>query len=87
MDRCDVSGQLRLNGNYYFQAWNISQHWPESQCTYEVCSLVCTWIEERATELLTQTEHYENEYEAALYMIGLAVDDLHARRIIHLTSA
>lgn len=84
MDRCDVSGQLRINRNYYFQAWNISQHWPEDQCTYEVCSLICTWIEERAVELLAATDHYENDYEAALYMIGLAVHDLYARRIINL---
>ena len=83
MDRCLATGQLRLNGNYYFKAWDISQHWPESQCTYEVCSLVCTWIEEHAADLITHAA--DDDYEAAQYKIGCATTDLHARDIIILT--
>jgi hypothetical protein len=75
MDRCPVTGDLRLDGKYCFTAWCISYSWPEEQCTYEVCTRVCKWIEDHSAELMAQTVGMDVD-EASCYMIDCAVDEL-----------
>jgi hypothetical protein len=82
MDRCPVTGSLRLNGKNYFNLWRISRSWPEELCTYETCTLICNWIE----------QHYVNgpppgmtDDEAARFMIEQACTDLYERDIISLS--
>lgn len=82
MDRCPETGSLRINGKNYFNLWRMSRSWPEELCTYEVCSLVCKWIEDRYVD---GPPPGMSDDEAARFMIEQACKDLHERDIIRLT--